>query len=141
MLKAKIPDNITAWLMPSDKSIETSLPPEDTSVQPPAPGMLPLEFTFHDLSDDCTVRVDSHSGSPVFMQETRDLLFNLFKAGLVQGEELISRLHPPGEDAMIEDLKKAHGEGKICPITTDAAEQARKPPVRRKNISGTETYR
>lgn len=106
MLKAKIPENITAWVMPSDKSIETEIPPEDTAEQTPAPGMLPLEFTFHDLSDHCTVRVDSHSGSPVFLQETHDLLFNLFKVGLVTGEELISRLHPPGEDAMIEDIKK-----------------------------------
>lgn len=107
MLKAKVPDNMTAWLMPGDKSIETSMPPENELEQPPAPGMLPLEFTFHDLSDHCAVRVDSHSGSPVFMQETRDLLFNLFKAGLVKGEELIERLHPPGADAMIEDIKKS----------------------------------
>lgn len=107
MLKAKVPENMTAWVMPGDKSVETELPPENPLEQTPAPGMLPLEFTFHDLSDHCAVRVDSHSGSPVFMQETRDLLFNLFKAGLMKGEELVSHLHPPGEDAIIEDIKKA----------------------------------
>lgn len=107
LLKAKIPDSMTAWIMPADKSVETAIPPEDTMEQPPAPGMLPLEFTFHDLSDHCAVRVDSHSGSPVFMQETRALLFDLFKVGLMKGEELVSHLHPPGEDAIIEDIKKA----------------------------------
>lgn len=110
MLKAKVPDTLEAWVMPDDKSIEASLPPDNEIEQPPIQGMKKIEFTFHDLDDKCKVVVDSHSSSPAFSGETRGLMFDLFKLGLASGEEVIQHTQPPGADEMIENLI----EGKIA---------------------------
>ena len=107
LCKAHVPLPITAWIKPNDGNIETELETPDNFEQPPAPGMKPVSFTYIDLGKECSVRIDSHSSSPAFSHESRQLLFDLLKVGAETPEGLVSRTHPPGEDAMISDLEKA----------------------------------
>lgn len=104
MLKAKVAEPLTAWVMPKDENIESSVPLLNELDTPPVKGMKPIQFTFHDLGDECRVIVDSHSSSPAFSGETRALMFDLFKLGLAKGETLLQHTQPPGAETMIEDL-------------------------------------
>lgn len=106
-LKAKVGTKLTAWVMPKEDSIETSVQPDPILAEPPVKGMLAIEFTFHDLPDNCKVVVDSHSSSPAFSHETRGLLFDLFKDGAIDKKQLITHTAPPGLDTMLEDLIRA----------------------------------
>lgn len=106
-LKAHVGSKLTAWVMPNDKSIETSIEIDPLLAEPPVTGMLPIEFTFAQLPEKCKVVVDSHSSSPAFSHETRGLLFDLFKAGALDKKQLITHTDPPGSDSMLEDLIRA----------------------------------
>ena len=56
--------------------------PEELKVLvPPAPGLVPVFFTFADLSDDVSLTVDSHSSSPAFSADAKALAFDLLKVG------------------------------------------------------------
>ena len=103
-LKAKDGTKLTAWVMPKEDSIETSIPQDPILAESPVKGMLSIDFTFAQLSSRCKVVVDSHSSSPAFSHETRGLLFDLYKAAAIDKKQLITHTAPPGEDSMIEDL-------------------------------------
>jgi hypothetical protein len=105
MLQAKSTEPLVAWLPPGVKSIEIDQHP-DESLEPPAPGMQPVTFQFRHLSSRARVGVDGHSSSPAFVEEARQLAFNLFKAGAMTPERLIAATHPPNEDALIEDAER-----------------------------------
>ncbi len=106
-LKVHVGEKLTAWVMPQDKSIETTVEIDPVLAEPPAEGMLPIEFLFSQLPERCKVVVDSHSSSPAFSHETRELLFALFKDGAIDKKQLITHTDPPGSDTMLEDLIKA----------------------------------
>lgn len=108
-LKAKVGTKLTAWVMPSDQSIETEVSKEfdPDLLEPPVKGMLPIEFLFGQLAEQMKVVVDAHSASPAFSHETRGLLFDLYKAGAIDKKQLIIHTAPPGEDTMLEDLVRA----------------------------------
>ena len=106
-LKSHVGDKLTAWVMPSQKSIETTTEIDPVLSEAPVEGMLAIEFLFSHLSERCKVVVDSHSSSPAFSHETRGLLFDLFKSGAIDKKQLITHTSPPGEDSMIEDLDRA----------------------------------
>ena len=110
ILKAKIAKEMTAWIMPKD-SLKSKLAAlftkfsEEEFDDPPVPGMKAVKFLLHQLPDELKVMVDSHSSSPAFMQDTRALLLELFKAGAMSPEKLVELTSPPHKDALIEDLK------------------------------------
>ncbi len=110
ILKAKVGKEMTAWVMPKD-SLKSKLAAlftkfsEEEFDDPPVPGMKPVKFLLHQLPDDLKVMVDSHSSSPAFMQDTRQLLLELFKAGAMSPEKLVELTSPPHKDSLIEDLK------------------------------------
>lgn len=110
MLKAHVGKPLEAWLPKAEAGIEGELPSENPLDMPPVPGMVSVEFLFHDLPDNAKVVVDSHSSSPAFSHETRTLMFDLLKVGAIDPEKLLLHLHPPGMDAMIEDLQRAKAE-------------------------------
>lgn len=105
MLKAHVPYSMTAWMDKKEAGLEGSIPPE-VKEQAPVEGEVPVDFTFYDLPDECKISVDSHSSSPAFGMETRTLMFDLLKVGAADQEQLISHLHPPGADSMIEALQR-----------------------------------
>lgn len=110
MCKAKIPEPMIAWVMPNDANLEATIPLDNELEEPPVRTMKPIQFTFHDLDDRNRVVVDSHSSSPAFAGEARALLFDLFKIGAIDPETVVEHTHPPGQDAIIDDIKQAKVE-------------------------------
>ena len=65
-----------------------------------------IEFTLHDLPDDFQVTVDSHSASPAFAEDNRQVAIALARAGAVDAEDLIHMLHPPGAELLLARLRQ-----------------------------------
>ena len=65
-----------------------------------------MPFIAEQFSNDFVVKVDAHSNSPIFMEDTRQLAFNLFKAQAISKERLIDLLEPPMKQLLKDDLKK-----------------------------------
>lgn len=110
LLKAHVPEPLTAWVSKKDAGIEGSVPNMIKALFTPVPNTVPVEFLFYDLDDDCKVVVDSHSSSPAFSHETQQLLFELLEVHAIDQEQLIQHLHPPGMDSMLENLYRAKAE-------------------------------
>lgn len=127
MLKAHVPYTMLAWTSQKDAGLEGKIPLE-VPEQPPVPGMVPIEFTFYDLPDNCRVSVDSHSSSPAFAQESQTKIFDSLKMGLVDQEYAVEHLHLPGADSAIEALqrKKAEAAQFAAEHPELAAEEAKK---------------
>lgn len=68
------------------------------------------EFALAQLPDDYRVTVDSHSSSPAFMDDARELAFALAKVGAAGPEDVINLVHPPMEDALIASVRKREAE-------------------------------
>ena len=65
-----------------------------------------IEFTLEDIPDDFQVQVDSHSASPAFAEDNRQVAIALARAGAVDAEDLIHMLHPPGAELLLARLKQ-----------------------------------
>jgi len=63
-------------------------------------------FIAEQLPKNYAVKVDAHSNSPIFMEDTRQLAFNLLKAGAIDKESLLDLLEPPMKQQLKERLKK-----------------------------------
>lgn len=105
MLQAKSTEDLVAWVGPKVKSLQIDKEP-DLSLEPPVEGMQPVTFRFSHLSNRAKVAVDGHSSSPAFSEEARRLAFGLNKAGAMSPTRLIQSVHPPMEDALIEDAER-----------------------------------
>lgn len=64
------------------------------------------EFTLHDLPDNFQVQVDSHSASPAFAEDNRQVAIALARAGAIDAEDLIHMLHPPGAELLLARLRQ-----------------------------------
>lgn len=106
LLKAKVATMQTAWVMPNDDSIESSLPPKNDLETPPIKGMKRIDFLLSQMPKNCKIVVDSHSSSPAFSHDTRELLFDLFKAGAVSPRQVVAHTNPPGQEEIMEDLQR-----------------------------------
>lgn len=117
LLKAKVPEKVTAWLMPGEQTpVEKILAffgikgsdydPHDIIDDPPVKGMKPVRFLLGQLPPNCKVVVDSHSSSPAFSHDIRSLLFDLYKAGAATPEYLVKHTNPPDEDTLVDDLHR-----------------------------------
>lgn len=65
-----------------------------------------ISFTLEDLPEDFQVEVDSHSASPAFAEDNRQIAIALARAGAVDAEDLIHMLHPPGMQLLLARLKQ-----------------------------------
>jgi len=106
MLKAHVPESITAWVSKQDAGIEGEIPPENHLEQPPVKGMVPIEFTFYDLPENSKVTVDSHSSSPAFAHEQKQDIYDLIKVGAIDAKQALEHLGISGADSMIEELER-----------------------------------
>lgn len=59
------------------------------------------EYLLSQLPEDYMVTVDSHTSSPAFSEESKDLAFMLQKAGAIDAKALIQLTHPPMEDTLV----------------------------------------
>lgn len=116
LLKAHVAEPITAWVSKKDAGIEGSVPNFIKSLFTPIENTVPVEFLFANLDDGVKVVVDSHSSSPAFSHENKELLFELFQVQAIDQEQLVQHLHPPGMDSMLEKLWRArmHHEQQIA---------------------------
>jgi len=65
-----------------------------------------VEFHLEDLPGNMQVQVDSHSASPAFAEDNRQLALALAKAGAIDSEDLIHLLHPPGAELLLARLRQ-----------------------------------
>jgi hypothetical protein len=64
------------------------------------------EFTLADLPDNFQVQVDSHSASPAFAEDNRQIAIALARAGAIDAEDLIHMMHPPGAELLLARLRQ-----------------------------------
>ena len=82
-------------------------------------------FTAEQLSRDFTVRVDAHSNSPIFMEDQRQLAFNLLKAGAIDKESLLDLLDPPMKQLLKKRLKKMEAAQAAMPANVQKMDAKR----------------
>ena len=106
ILRAHDPDKYTAWVPGKEAGIQASLPPSNPLEQPPSPQMKSIEFTLNQVHEKSRVQVDSHSSSPIFAGETRDLILGLVKMGAISAARALELLHPPDEDELVSEAER-----------------------------------
>ena len=105
--RAHVAHRIIAWV-PEQFAGEQDEP--NPLIVPPAPGQVPVPFTFSDLDEDVTVIVDSHSASPAFMAEARSELYDLFKIGAASTEDVIERSDISGQEELIAGVQRREAQ-------------------------------
>ena len=65
-----------------------------------------IEFLLSQLPENFQVQVDSHSASPAFAEDNRQVAIALARAGAIDAEDLIHMLHPPGSELLLARLKQ-----------------------------------
>lgn len=80
-------------------------------------------FIAEQFTGDYVVKVDAHSNSPIFMEDSRDLAFKLFEAQVIDKKRLIDLVDPPMKQLLKDDLEKAEKK---------AAQQPQQPPQQQK---------
>jgi len=69
-----------------------------------------VPFIAEQFTNDYVVKVDAHSNSPIFTEDTKQLAFNLFKAGAIDKESLLDMVEAPGKQLLIQRLKKMEAQ-------------------------------
>lgn len=88
-----------------------------------------VSFIAKELSSDFVVKVDSHSSSPIFIEEQIDKAQILFKAGAIDREDLIDALKPQNPSLLKKKLKEriaAETEMKKQAMAAEAAKEKQK---------------
>lgn len=66
-----------------------------------------VEFRLTDLPADWRVSVDSHSSSPVFSEDNKQMALQLKKLGVIDSATTVRMLHPPMEDEIVDTIRRA----------------------------------
>ena len=74
-----------------------------------------VPFIAEQFTRDFVVKVDAHSNSPIFTEDTKELAFSLFKAQAIDKESLLDMLEPPMKQLLKDKLKKRQEEEKANP--------------------------
>jgi hypothetical protein len=65
-----------------------------------------VPFIAEQFTNDFVVKVDAHSNSPIFTEDTKELAFSLFKAQAIDKESLLDMLEPPMKQLLKDKLKR-----------------------------------
>ena len=95
---------IIAWV-PREQAGAEALP-EDPLIIPPVKGQAAVPFTFSNLDEDVVCTIDSHSASPIFAQEGKQLIFDAVKIGAMTPAQAMERLDISGEDEIIAGIER-----------------------------------
>jgi hypothetical protein len=99
--RAHIEKKMIAWVSKEEAGIEADASDEELQIlKPPAPGLVPVYFTFDDLPDDVTLTVDEHSSSPAFSADAQNLAFDLLKVGAMSPSDLVEHVNAPNPDEL-----------------------------------------
>ena len=83
---------------------------------------IPAQFT-----KDYVVKVDAHSNSPIFMEDSRKLAFELFQANVIDKESLLDLIEPPMKQLLLERLKKMEAKQAEAQKQQQAQQQQQPP--------------
>ena len=93
LARAHIDQKMIAWVPKESAGFENSSPEgEEALLIPPAKGLVAVTFTFADLPDDVSLTVDSHSSSPAFSQDAKELAFSLQRIGAMSPAQLVDHV-------------------------------------------------
>jgi len=84
------------------------------------------KFIAEQFTKDFVVKVDAHSNSPIFMEDLRQLAFNLFKSQVIDKESLLDLLEPPMKQLLKDRLKKMEEKQEQAKEEKQAQQQAQK---------------
>ncbi len=70
-------------------------------------------FILEQFPKDFAVKVDAHSNSPIFTEDTKELAFNLLKVGAIDKESLLDLVEPPMKQLLIDRLHKQEERQKL----------------------------
>ena len=79
-------------------------------------------FTAKQLTDNCVVKVDSHSSSPIFVEQQIDKAELLFKAGAIDREDLIDAVKPQNPGIIKKKLRERELAAAIRQAALDKAD-------------------
>lgn len=105
LCRAHVDDKMTAWVAPADAGIEADTS-ENIYRLPPVPGEVPVDFAFADLPEKVRVTVDSHSSSPAFAMEARGLVFDLFKIGAMDKQQVVEHVDAPDPEGLLAGIER-----------------------------------
>ena len=100
LARAHVDKRLVAWAPKEAAGMEGTVGEDAELLKPPAPGLVPVYFTFADLPEDVTLTVDSHSSSPAFSQEAEQLVFSLFKIGAMSAADVVEHVNAPNPDEL-----------------------------------------
>jgi hypothetical protein len=101
LARAHVDKKLWAWVPKEMAGVEDVTSDEELkAIIPPAPGLVPVMFSFADLPDDVTLTVDEHSSSPAFSQEAKSLVFDMLKTGMMSPVDAIEHLDITDPEAL-----------------------------------------
>jgi len=86
-----------------------------------------LKFIADQFTKDFVVKVDAHSNSPIFMEDSRKMAFELFQAGVIDKESLLDMIEPPMKQLLLERLRKAEEKQAAQQAMEQQAQQMQPP--------------
>lgn len=91
-----------------DVMLEALADIDATTFRDPAAKDAPFghQWILDQMPDDRTVQIDSHSSSPAFSEDTKQVAFALKKADAITNEGLLDLVHPPMLGLLKEQLKE-----------------------------------
>ena len=110
ILKAKNGEPQVAWIKEAFAGPFKEHALDPLLYEPPAPGLFGIEFLYAHLDDSQSVTVDSHSSSPIFAHDVRELVFALVRINAISPKDAIDLLQPPRAEELIEDLDQREAE-------------------------------
>jgi hypothetical protein len=105
LARAHVSTKLMAWVPDKMAGVEKDIIVNPFLV-PPFPGAVPVTFRFADIDDDVTLSVDSHSSSPAFSAEAKQLAFDLVKLGAMSAEELLDHVDAPDPEELQAGIKR-----------------------------------
>jgi len=86
-----------------------------------------IKFIADQFTKDFVVKVDAHSNSPIFMEDSRKMAFELFQAGVIDKESLLDMIEPPMKQLLLERLRKAEEKQAAQQAMEQQAQQMQPP--------------
>jgi hypothetical protein len=65
-----------------------------------------MPFILNQLTSKCMVKVDAHSSSPIYVEDYKQLVGELFQAKAIDRKSMIEMLNPPMQQILLDRLVK-----------------------------------